>query len=690
MAIPDPPSPSKRHRRHISSPLLDVTNGGSDSSGNRQAKKRQSLGHVPSPLLLNSSSSSNSVVGKRETPKQLDLSGASFLEECKPEKVRRHSFAYAPSPVLRNGSEEKAPKQQAALDLSGAIDAYDTDELEPRKAQKSFARLSSPMLNGGQEKATIHDVSALDLAGTTGDLSIASSSSKRTLRRGSSSHFSTSASKNSRSKLDFSGVSGFDSRPPRPESASQRRKKRQSFFVTRDEDKRKESNHDGGRGLGELNLSGPDDLSVAKESAFEKKQDSCTLAEATVTTQESVSERRKKRQSFCLPSGADIENHGEDSKDAAKLESILDFSGEDSVQESVAKRRKKRQSIFLPGDSDHEDRNEVTEYFEKLAKFGSGSKEEPAAVSDDATIECDTAAGEMTTIRQLVRAYCSLPVSERGLSDEAQQIEELTSYPLVPRRVPGADVTPQEMFERTLTEMGPVIERMDRGKTFDRDLMERETGCRVEKARSGRYRYYSTQTEKRVTPSEYEEVYLKQVEKLSAEKGQVIQQWLRDFDKDVYGTDERQAETLEETVADDEDGSMATDENADKKNEACGEEGDDKKNEACREEEDDNKNEVSGEEEDDNMDISISPVAPGLEEAEQAGDEAIPIVSSTATIAPRQMLLSLPPRDTISSDPDIAEAQNKLWETIDDAVETYSRTVFAIQAANEFAESKYR
>jgi len=200
---------------------------------------------------------------------------------------------------------------------------------------------------------------------------------------------------------------------------------------------------------------------------------------------------------------------------------------------------------------------------------------------------------------------------------------------------------------------------MDQGKEYERKMYERETGYRAEKTRGGRYRYFSNATNKRITPLEYEEIYLPKVAVTTSEKSIAIKQFLQGFDKDVWG------ETAE--YANDEQQARQSNEEDSHADEIV----------------DTTADEIKVVE-DDNMDIEESPSA--TNEEEETNDEAIQLVTTSAKVAPRQMVLPLPSRDEVSSDPDIAEAHRKLWAAFDDALETYSRTVLAIEAAKEFAE----
>ena len=118
----------------------------------------------------------------------------------------------------------------------------------------------------------------------------------------------------------------------------------------------------------------------------------------------------------------------------------------------------------------------------------------------------------MGTIRRLVREYCSLLEGKRGSSNAARKIEELARYPLVATPVPAWDGSSQSLLEQRhgalLVKLGPIVERMDKGKTAEKDFCERVTGFRDEKTRNGRYRYLNrSETNMRILPKQYEEVW---------------------------------------------------------------------------------------------------------------------------------------------------------------------------------------
>jgi hypothetical protein len=352
-------------------------------------------------------------------------------------------------------------------------------------------------------------------------------------------------------------------------------------------------------------------------------------------------------------------------------EECPDFLDETSPsgQESVSKRRKKRQSIYLPSDSENEHRREVTEFFDTLMKAGNQRKNKEVSVDTSADHNASlksTAADGMGTIRRLVREYCSQPEGKRGTSNAAKKIEELTRYPLVATPVPAWDSSSQSLLERRhalLVKLGPIVERMDKGKTAEKDICERVTGFRVEKTRNGRYRYLNSETNMRISPKQYEEVYLEQLQKSSEEKGLVIQQFLRDFDMSVHQRRIGEHDSTFGQPCDVTPRNMGeTDVNVIGTMEV--------KSEAC---------ELV---EDDSMDISESQ-SPRVTEgtglsSDVNGDD---ILIESATDATRHVIVHLPPREEVPTDTEIAKAHKELWRSIDDALETYSRAVLAIQAS---------
>ena len=556
--------------------------------------------------------------------------------------LRRHSVASCPSPMTT--SEEFST---SALDLSGAMDFSDFEADPP----KDHSRICSPVLR--RKMLTERDVEAVDQIEATAPVSVKRRRYSFTLVP---SPIPSSAGAISNSGHQLKEALSF--RPPRPETSSQRRKKRQSFFVPAPN---RGNENDNDRPEPVIDFSGVEGSLLSDPVVHEhsspshmdfhlKAQESSIVAKAECTFE--VSSRK------------------------SPPEECPDFLDETSPsgQESVSKRRKKRQSIYLPSDLENEHRSEVTEFFDTLKKAGNQQRKNNEVLvetsADHNTSLKSTAADGMGTIRRLVREYCSLPEGKRGTSNAARKIEELTRYPLVATPVPAWDGSSQSLLERRhalLVKLGPIVERMDKGKTAEKDICERVTGFRVEKTRNGRYRYLNSETNMRISHKQYEEVYLEQLQKSSEEKGLVIQQFLRDFDMSVH---QRRIGEHDSTFGQPCDGTSRnlgeTDVNVVGTVEV--------KSEAC---------ELV---EDESMDISESQSPRETEGAELSSDaNGDDILIESATDATRQVIVHLPPREEIPTNTEIAKAHKELWRSIDDALDTYSRTVLAIQASKESA-----
>lgn len=588
-----------------------------------------------------------------EITEKLDLSGASFLDDIKPPNViRRHSFAYTPSPptILMETADES---DTSNLDLSGAMDFLDL-EPEPPKLHLTSSSNTLPSDN----IVTSHDLVLSDLVGASP--SIRSFQGQRPFKSLNQLTSTPAAcTDGTKSKIDVLG--SISARPPRPYPVSKRRKNRQSFFVP------------GRYPIGD------------EEVVHPKRALDSGAGEYSSAEDDAIPKRRKESESLLVTEAVPPPEESQDDlvrDDVILPSNNLAVEAFPAVQESAAQRRRKRQSILLPSDSIDDNPSEVTDFFEGLAKLSVQGNEKATngTVVQEEDIAArlftsDASTDELITIRQLVRVYCSLHDDARGSSDVAKQIEELSNYPLASRDLPPeGGGSPQSLYERRhalLLELGPMVEQMDQGKTLEKVRCERETGFRVQKTRSGRYRYYSSETNQRVTPQEYEEAYLKQLEQSVEAKGLLIQKFLRDFDRTMYRLKQKDASALTPTP------------DVTSSHRRSDEDNDEIALDAIR---------VTSEGDgDDSMDISEtqSPIEAEMVDAEHPENETdkIQIVKGAVTSS-QQVVLPLPPRDDLPTDPGMAIAHQKLWEAIDDALETYSRTLFAIKAAKDYADSE--
>lgn len=362
-----------------------------------------------------------------------------------------------------------------------------------------------------------------------------------------------------------------------------------------------------------------------------------------------------------------------------KLTIYIDDDDDDNDDEekdqsvSVGKRRKKRQSIVLP--------SELVQ--------PQGSSPEKSSVQDSSPLLKKTFTGslqEMKGLRSLVHRYSLLPSEERASSIEAKTIEQRTGYPLTASGMETEMNTLDPLGKRKLiAKISPVIEEMDKRKVEDTKMWERVTQCRVEKSKSGKYRYYHITTGTKVPVSEYQSRYMavihhnkaqtlrranewkaKLVEATTEENAQeVVKNISMDEDKEENEMDQS---SFEETV---ESAIVALDKQVEQDTLPLPTEKDnveltnqsndlesvnDMSHSVGIPKDDGQSNETSNEEE--------SPVNEELIQEESSSFET--------------QILPLPPRDQSSTDPDLAKAERRLWSRIDSALEDYSNEVVAI------------
>jgi hypothetical protein len=409
----------------------------------------------------------------------------------------------------------------------------------------------------------------------------------------------------------------------------------------------------------------------------------------------------------------------------SKEEFKLDIS-----EDISSKRRKKRQSMYLPNDDlDGEDNSTelvavnyqlvaANEYFKSLMSYnnvpkpaknipdriylptGEASQEIGAAIKPEVSMAKQDVKPklvlEMEEIRRLAREYCSLPMTERDSSDQAYQIEALTGYPLIPpaskiRQMSQTDnkrgglnwsgspdkESAEESRRSHILSMGPIVHRLDRRKNEDLSLMENKTECRVEKTRNNKYRYVHIVTEQGVDPIYYKECYIAALNGMKSD----IRRGIRHF-LDQHGQIR---------------GNTTIASGPHRKPEVTAVSEDPSSNSLCSPSRIDYVgydvilNKVKEESEggeamdldeskmsmDEGMHCGESPRIERVQNDQQPLQDLHDEIELSAPLT--GLLLSLPSRDELSSDPEIAAAETKLWHSVDAALEIYSKEVLKIR-----------
>ena len=247
---------------------------------------------------------------------------------------------------------------------------------------------------------------------------------------------------------------------------------------------------------------------------------------------------------------------------------------------------------------------------------------------------------DLSRVRDLVRKLC--PGKKTGVPPKqdrdliAREIHVLSGYPVslydkeATDATDGTDSQPIPTVKDLYTDLAPYLEKMEQAKIAQQDYLEAETGCQVDKTRTGKSRYYDVKTGERVDPATYEKRYLEAVGKTKRQRVQHFQSTVMALGGVCDGTD----------------GNVPT--NTDNH---------------IKEEPDKDKDDGDGNK-------SQTLTSRKEEEQEQQQEEFANRLAKE---------LNLPDRSQPSSNPAIAAAERKLWNTIDEAYEKYSNEVLAIR-----------
>ena len=400
---------------------------------------------------------------------------------------------------------------------------------------------------------------------------------------------------------------------------------------------------------------------------------------------------------------------------------------------SVTKRRKKRQSIALPSDTT----TGTQEYFSTFMTYKkappTAQKEEQPSATVSTTLSVASMEQRPTAVnsqdlqelRKLVRNYTSLPLDSRSKCQDLQVIRERTGYVLTPPMTclddrldvdPNFDDSDSSNHEQQqqdkqslkatkmnlLVEMGPQLQYMDEKKVEQIQNSQHATSCFVEKKR-GRYIYYDVLTNRPIPPDEYEQRYLLMLQDIHKIRSQ---EWAQHFHQ-VTVTDvvQEQALDLQSIIENEnESGQESPRELRDDVNDNYDDDGDNDNVHEAMDICETSASFILGEEDldlvDDSTDTSMNPydASNTSRSSSKGGDEGQEIVldekgefralsysMDRALASPgsdgESSVLPLPSREEESSDPEFAQAEQKLWGAIDHALEEYSRDILAIQTA---------
>lgn len=541
-------------------------------------------------------------------------------------------------------------------------------------------------------------------------------------------------------------------------SSSKRRKRRESMILPSDMAPLPMEEEETSTDTVELQ-DDDDDVSVMITSKRTSRRLSIVMPSDIASFQNEVAEQ------VFRCSEEDLPMKGEGEQNDESMQKV-----DDKISPIQKRRPTKRQSIVLPSDASLlQDDEETQEYFEQIQSAETNEENATTSASESPLTKREpkqeeistvpderaqnTSAMEAERIRTLVRDYCSLPLSDRSMSKQAEEIEQLTGYALVPpstkrikaKRKSGADLnwsgsphdddsSNQVLVTSTITQddsamakrelllkLGAMVEIMEQRKVQDAKEMEDSTGCRFQRSRSGKYRYYQISTNRKVSPADYEELYLASVNQSKAVMSKRIQEWLRQSENCSDMSEEEiheqcvQLSALVESAQQPIPKEFGSEESASPfKASVNTATSDSDMEESPLSEEEENSEDLrkdsstspplivvnqtdyaralgGNDVEQKEADTSTEPV--GDTDASLNFDSQVSPSSSDSNSSAEangesssELLLPLPCRDEASDDPEIAALEEQLWSDIDAALERYSRQVIALREARAASE----
>lgn len=365
------------------------------------------------------------------------------------------------------------------------------------------------------------------------------------------------------------------------------------------------------------------------------------------TADDNPAGRRRKRRTSTAPlkdvTNASVNRDGElkDEKPSGSgLGLELESDSEDELN-NRPKRSRKRRSLLLPSDdgvdlsaeSINESRNEdaQTEYI------------------NDKHIQ----SFDPEEIVHLVRKYCSLPLDQRLNSQESKQIELLSSYPMPGKILNIFDKTNENLKRDFKLRAQPMVNLMEEQKQRDITDARSFTGCEVRKVRGG-FEYFDLESGDTIDAEEYRVRYCAMIEEHKAKRvgvggNNVEQSKIESGEPSPCSVDDSNMDMDESTFTSPDD-SLCPETSAVSNTKASSE---------C-------------------LTIASSAREHGsstpLQNPTTASSHNPSHETTSNDVPPHPLLGSMPPSD----DPRVLEARRKLFHSIDAALATYSREIFAL------------
>merc|ERR1712238_458219 len=193
------------------------------------------------------------------------------------------------------------------------------------------------------------------------------------------------------------------------------------------------------------------------------------------------------------------------------------------------KRRKKRQRMVIPSNIPFQDDGTKSPNSDSFMGIESPLKKKKKIFPGDLKI--------MQELRYLVRGYCGISSeTERGFSEEAKSILEITGYQLPKKTMTttGSNNSRAILSNRRLViqKIAPVLTQMEKRRERDTKQWESDTKCRVTKSvKSGKYRYYDVESNQKISSQEYKRRYITVLEDSRSDRLARAQAWMTKIDQ---------------------------------------------------------------------------------------------------------------------------------------------------------------
>jgi hypothetical protein len=305
-------------------------------------------------------------------------------------------------------------------------------------------------------------------------------------------------------------------------------------------------------------------------------------------------------------------------------------------------------------------------------------------------------AASMAELRKLVHSYTSSPREARPLV--LAKIEELSGGYVITPPVHSLDQTPSSVETLSKADLfvrlAPDLKRMDKSKQDTSKMTQQITSCCVGRGTTGRIRYHHVLTNRKIRPNEYEQRYILMLDEITRIKSDSWAKYFRKIKHETVAVQlpqrEQHGETLSDTMEVYDAKPMSTLEASGVESSSSSEmiatlpllQSSPLTKKSRNSSEDKSRDERPRQD-------SKGPASSFLSDGGASPRLLVEGASESKVnreVSPFSSLL-LSSREQASDDQQIARAEAKLWEIIDQALNVYSKEVLEIQRARALSKA---